>query len=162
MMKTKPIKRNQHIMRLSKDHHFSLLFCWKVRQGLKHETQTERIIKYVQYFWKHHLEPHFREEETILFSPLKDEWVQKAINDHKQIRKQLNQLPANSVDDTKKQLKDLANLIDDHVRYEERELFPHLEKRLSEDQLEKIGKQLDEQQPSPLTDDFEDQFWMKQ
>jgi hemerythrin-like domain-containing protein len=162
MMKTKPIKRNQHIMRLSKDHHFSLLFCWKVRQGLKHETQTERIIKYVQYFWKHHLEPHFREEETILFSPLKDEWVQKAINDHKQIRKQLNQLPANSVDDTKKQLKDWANLIDDHVRYEERELFPHLEKRLSEDQLEKIGKQLDEQQPSPLTDDFEDQFWMKQ
>jgi len=31
IMKTKPIKRNENIMKLSKEHHFSLLFCWKIR-----------------------------------------------------------------------------------------------------------------------------------
>ena len=53
----------------------------------------------------------------------------------------------------------LANLIDDHIRYEERKLFPHLEKALSDKQLEEIGRKLDAQ-PSPATDDFEDQFWI--
>jgi|SRR5665647_454320 len=161
IMKTKPIKRNENIMKLSKEHHFSLLFCWKIRQGLKCETATERIIKYVQYFREHHLDAHFREEEKILFSPLKDEWVKKAIEDHKQIKNLLNELPGSTEDNTEKRLMRLANLVDDHVRYEERKLFPHLEKTLSKEQLEKIGKRLDAQQPSPLTDDFEDQFWMK-
>ena len=136
-MKTKPIKRSEHIMKLSKEHHFGLLFCWKIRQGLK------------------------REEETILFSPLKDELVRKAIEDHKQIKHILNALQESSAHDAKQKLLHLANLVDNHIRYEERELFPHLEKMLSDEQLEKIGKQLDALQPSPLTDDFGDQFWIK-
>jgi len=65
-----------------------------------------------------------------------------------------------SADDAKMSLMRLANLIDDHIRYEERKLFPHLEKVLSGKQLEEIGKKLNAQ-PCPLTDDFEDQFWIK-
>ncbi len=160
-METKPIKRSEHIMKLSKEHHSGLLFCWKIRQGLKREVATERIIKYTQYFWSNHLDVHFREEETLLFSPLKDELVQKAIEDHKQIKHTLDALQESSADDAKQKLMHLANLVDDHIRYEERKLFPHLEKTLSDEQLEKIGKQLAALQPSSLNDDFEDQFWIK-
>ena len=159
-MENKPIKRNEHIKKLSKDHHSGLLFCWKIRQGIKHEVATERIKKYAGYFWSNHLAEYFKEEEVILFSPLKDELVQKAIDDHKQIKHQLDELLDGSTADPKTGLAQLANLIDDHIRYEERELFPHLEKVLSEKQLEEIGRKLDAQ-PSPLTDDFEDQFWIK-
>ena len=46
--------------------------------------------------------------------------------------------------------------MDDHVRYEERILFPHLENVLSEEQLAEISKQL----PDHLAKDtFEDRFW---
>ena len=160
-MKKEPIKRNINILKLSKEHHFSLLFCWKIRQGLKREVAKERIVKYAQYFRDHHLDAHFREEETILFAPLKDRWVQKAIEDHKQIRHQLEELAGIIEDNAYQQLTKLANLVDDHVRYEERELFPHLEKTLSDEQLEAIGKKLDAQQPSPLKDEYADEFWMK-
>lgn len=160
-METKPIKRSEHIMKLSKEHHSGLLFCWKIRQGLKGEVAAERILKYTKYFWSNHLDEHFREEETILFFPLKDELVQKAIEDHKQIKHTLDTLQESSAEDTKQKLAHLANLIDDHIRYEERKLFPHLEKTLSEAQLKKIGKLLEAQQSAPLTDDFEDQFWIK-
>jgi len=160
-METKPIKRSEHIMKLSKEHHSGLLFCWKIRQGLKREAATERIIKYTQYFWSHHLDEHFREEETILFSPLKDEMVQKAIEDHQQIKHILDDLQGSSADDAIQKLTQLANLVDDHIRYEERKLFPHIEKSLSDEQLEKIGKQLAALQPASSTDDFEDQFWIK-
>jgi hypothetical protein len=34
-MGIKPIKRNKHLKWLSRDHHFGLLACWKIRQGLK-------------------------------------------------------------------------------------------------------------------------------
>jgi hemerythrin-like domain-containing protein len=158
-MENKPIKRNEYIKKLSKDHHSGLLFCWKIRQGLKHEVPIERIKKYAGYFWSNHLAKHFNEEEVILFSPLKDELVQRAIDDHKQIKHQLDELLDDSTDDAKKGLVRLANLIDDHIRYEERKLFPHLEEVLTEKQLKEIGRKLDAQ-PSPLADDFEDSFWM--
>jgi len=68
----KPIKRNEHIRKLSQEHHFCLLFCWKVRQGVKKEIAPDRIWRYVQYFWHGHLRPHFKSEEKILFAPLRD------------------------------------------------------------------------------------------
>ena len=50
-------------------------------------------------------------------------------------------------------------MVNDHVRYEERELFPHLERKLSKDQLGNIGKQIQKQYSSSLTDHYEDEFW---
>ncbi len=67
-MADKPIKRNENMVPLSRDHHFGLLFCWKIRQGLKAKIDLERIRKYILHFWKSHLEQHFKEEETLLFS----------------------------------------------------------------------------------------------
>ncbi|WP_018614499.1 hemerythrin domain-containing protein [Segetibacter koreensis] len=159
-MEKKPIKRNEHIVKLSKDHHFTLLFCWKIRNGLKFEIEPGRIEKYVQYFWQHHLQPHFKEEETILFAPVKDAAVQKALDEHAQITQQINTLPSagNNLAD---QLSILAGTVDNHVRYEERELFPHLEKVLTNEQLETIGKQIAAQNDPTLKDDFADEFWLK-
>jgi len=153
----KPIKRNEHFKKLSKDHHFSLLFCWKIRQGLKKDVATERMCKYVQYFCKQHLLRHFQEEELILFPPLNDRPVQKAIEEHKQIRQQIENL-ANCSNDVRKRLAKLIDMVDEHVRYEERILFPHLEEKLSEEQLEMIGKQITDE---PLIDNYKDNFWTK-
>lgn len=158
-METKPIKRNKHIVKLSKDHHVTLLFCWKIRTGLKLKAEPERIKKYVQYFWQAHMQPHFMQEETILFVPVKDDAVQKALNEHAQIQKQIQDLDSESI--TATQLSVLADSVDNHVRYEERILFPHLEKVLSDEQIENIGNKIAEQHDHGLKDDFTDTFWMK-
>lgn len=158
-MLKKPIKRNENIKDLSREHHLSLLFCWKIRQGLKMDVDIERIRKYVQYFWQQHLQPHFREEEKILFATIKDSRVQKAINEHKHIRQQIENLADYSENNVRKGLSKIAEMVDEHVRYEERELFPHLERRLSKEQLENIGKQMEKHHRSSLQDQFEDQFW---
>jgi hypothetical protein len=156
----KPIKRSKHILQLSKDHHFTLLFSWKIRQGLKYGADTERIRKYVQYFWQRDMQDHFREEEEILFAAVKDAKVQKALDDHSQIKEQVEHvLKASSVEDATKQLSLLADTVDAHVRYEERELFPHLERMLTEAQLENIGTQLKDEQA--LKDEYADEFWIK-
>ncbi|TKK71006.1 hemerythrin domain-containing protein [Ilyomonas limi] len=160
MSEKKPIKRNVHIVKLSKDHHFTLLFCWKIRCGLKFRVEPSRIISYVNYFWQHHMQSHFREEETILFAPVKDAAVQKALKEHAQITEQIQALNADKSNATNK-VAMLADTVDNHVRYEERELFPHLESVLTDEQLNTIGKQLDAQHDPALKDDFADEFWLK-
>jgi len=155
-----PIKRNQHISRLSKDHHFTLLFSWKIRQGLRNGVDIERIKKYVHYFWHHDMQSHFREEDEILFACLKDEKVQKAMEEHQQIKMQVGEvLKTLEKEEASGQLAILADTIDDHVRYEERVLFPHLEKNLTTFQLESIGGKL-KKQPT-LLDIYEDEFWIR-
>ena len=156
----KPITRNEQIKKLSREHHSSLLFCWKIRQGLKNNLQPQRICDYIQYYWQQNLQPHFREEEKILFAPIKDRQVQRAINEHKQIRRQIEGLANNSAKiDMQKNLARIADMVDDHVRYEERTLFPHLEKKLNKEQLKNIGEQIQKQYSSPLIDQYEDEFW---
>jgi len=160
-MNNKPIKRDENILKLSKEHHFSLLFCWKIKQGLNGEIPTGRIIKYVQYFSTHFLIPHFREEELFLFSALKDEKVDKAIEQHKKINNVIAEVLSDDEVKSKKALQKIAELVDDHVRYEERDLFPHIESKLSSEQLTSIGKKLNEAQPLPLKDEYDDEFWVK-
>lgn len=160
-MNKNPIRRNANILKLSKEHHFSLLFCWKIRQGLKMNIDASRIIKYVQYFHAHFLRLHFREEELFLFAPLDDKRIDKAIDQHKEINKLVAKLVKNTEDDVNVHLETLANLVDDHVRYEERQLFPYIERALTDEQLEAIGKRLNDKNASVLKDDFKDEFWMK-
>ena len=158
-MLKKPVNRNEHIKKLSREHHFSLLFCWKIRQGLKMDVAIERIRKYVQYFWQQHLQPHFREEEYIFFAPIKDKLVQRAINEHKYIKQQIEGLTNYSGNSERKSLAKIADMVYEHVRYEERDLFPYLERKLSKEQLENIGEQIEKHHPSSLQDQYEDQFW---
>jgi len=40
-----PIKRNEALKPLSRDHHHGLLLCWKIRQGIKLNIEPERIKK---------------------------------------------------------------------------------------------------------------------
>lgn len=159
-MERKPIKRNPHIVKLSQDHHASLLFCFKLRQGLRHGVAASRMKPYVDYFSHHHFREHFAEEEQILFAPLKDkhdEMVQRALDEHVKVLSLVDAI-LSPTGGTDQQFAQLAQMVDDHVRFEERVLFPHLESVLSEDQLEEIGKQLPNK---PLGDHYADEFWKK-
>jgi len=158
-MTAKPIKRNQSLVKLSREHHFSLLFGWKIRQGIKNNTAPSRMVPYAEYFWKHHLLPHFREEEEILFVPASDPLVLRAKEEHVQIRQLIESLLDPQDVTLKAQLLLLADQLDKHIRFEERELFPHLEKILLPDQLERIGRQLQEAAGPEEEDRYEDAFW---
>ena len=159
-MEQKPIKRNEHILQLSRDHHFTLLFSWKLVQGVKNRIDFERIKKYVEYFWHNDMQAHFREEEEILFPHVKGDQIEKAALDHEQIKEQVYKvLSEDDQEQVYKYLTSLADAIITHVRYEERVLFPYLEQVLTGTQLEDIGAQLNKQ--PVLSDTYEDEFWIR-
>ncbi|NCT95599.1 MAG: hemerythrin domain-containing protein, partial [Chitinophagaceae bacterium] len=116
------MKRNEQIVPLSRDHHAGLLFCWKIRQGIRNQTETERIRQYVLYFWQEHLKTHFREEEELLFSTTTDVLIGRAISEHRILENRIRQVIDNKqINDTL--LEEIADLTDNHIRFEERILF---------------------------------------
>ncbi|MDR2235009.1 MAG: hemerythrin domain-containing protein [Chryseobacterium sp.] len=149
------MKRNENIILLSRDHHFGLLCSWKIRQGLKKGIKVSRITKYVLHFWDSHLKEHFREEEQILIPYLEDEFSQRIQSEHQQLEAAISGMKGSETADL---LSYFADLLEQHIRFEERTWFPHLEAQLNPADLEKIGKELDRIHHSEQ-DTYEDEFW---
>ena len=157
-----PIKRSKNLVALSRDHHESLLVVWKIRQGHRYNITNNRIADFVVYAFDKHLEPHFLEEEELLFSKFSsnDELLIQATEQHAAIRKMVKELRSNAEPSTA-QLKVFANLLEEHIRFEERTLFPHAEKQLSTEAMEATGAALElaHSKQQPLY--WNDEFWLK-
>ncbi len=144
---------------LSREHHDGLLFVWKIRQGLHNGTNIDKLQKYVRWFWKYHIRPHFFQEEKILLSylPADHPLGKKLKDDHAEILEILHTIDR-EVD--KFDLVNLAKFIELHIRWEEREFFQYLEENLSSIQLEEINEKLS-QHPVSCEIDWKDEFWVK-
>jgi len=154
----KPIKRSKQLTPLSKDHHDGLLFAWKIKQGLKNAADIKLIAEYVQWFWNSHLQQHFREEEQILAPHLaaENELLQRMIDEHQEIEAMIH-INENIADETL--LAKLAKSVDDHIRFEERQLFPYAEKVIPEKELNLIYEQL-KKEPEQC-ENWQTEFWIK-
>lgn len=158
-MKSKePIKRHQAIVSFSRDHHFGLLLVWKIRQGLNNNISAGRISDYVLYFFKEDLEKHFAEEEEMLFShlPVDDIMRRRAESEHQEIYKLVGEIGNNRQD--KVLLNELADKLDQHIRFEERELFNHLQNNINPAALEEIAKRFPNSSKE-IDDNWKDVFW---
>jgi iron-sulfur cluster repair protein YtfE (RIC family) len=153
-----PIKRHPAIVSFSKDHHFGLLLVWKIRQGLEKAVDAERISNYILFFFKEDLEAHFKEEEQLLFSrlPVDDSLRKQAESDHRSIYTLVAAIERKK--DDLVLLRRLANELEKHIRFEERELFNHLQKNINLSDLEKIAKRFSNS--SKIVDEkWNDVFW---
>jgi len=152
------MKRNVNIIPLSRDHHYGLLFCWKIRQGLAKGIPLDRIRPYVLHFWKNNLEEHFQEEETLLFRDMFDPLCLRAMEEHRQIKDLVMAIDGSGAW-VQSYYSGLADMVDKHIRFEEREVFPFLETKLSEEQLTQVGTLLSSFHDKPTDDMYEDAFW---
>lgn len=152
-----PIKRSEYLKPLSREHHYSLLFGWKLRQGINHGVAVPRMIDYVKYFELNMLIPHFKEEETSLFIYSDSPYVRQALDEHRHILSLIATMKAEPSGAIYADLDALASLVDRHVRFEERQLFPYLETSLTQPQLEAVAAAAKD--GPPVADDYEDHFW---
>lgn len=133
-----PLKRHSALKQFSRDHHFALLLIWKIRQGLKTGVTIERIARYLLFFYQQHLRAHFYEEEKMLFARLPEDDVMRkqAVDEHRRI----NLLIAFIGTDLSNTdlLTEFADLLEMHIRFEERSLFNRLQSVLSDSELKAI------------------------
>lgn len=152
-MKEKPLKRHKALQPLSREHHHGLLLSWKIRSGFNKKIETERIKTYADWFFETHLIPHFELEETHIFSILNEdhELVKRALAEHRRLKR----LFADD-EDHEKSLHKIEEELEQHIRFEERILFPEIQKAATEAQLELIA---DIHHEEGFVDKIDDEFW---
>lgn len=152
-MKQAPQKRIKALQPLSRDHHHGLLLCWKIRTGLKKNVASERIKKYINWFWKIHLKPHFKLEEQYVFPVLgnKNELVKKALSDHRRLKRLFE-----NENDEYKYICLIEEELEAHIRFEERILFNEIQKVVTKEQLKQIEEFHTE---NHFNDNLADEFW---
>lgn len=156
----KPIKRSTQLAPLSREHHDGLLFAWKIKQGLENNIPVERMRKYALWYWRHHIKPHFYQEEKILlpYLPEDNPMKHRLKEEHDHIRELILGLDDETQAD-KRHLIILCDLVTNHIRFEERELFGFMEQLLTPEQLDIVFEKLGEH---PLSsEEWADEFWVK-
>lgn len=150
-----PIKRHIGLQPLSREHHHGLLLCWKIRTGLKKGIEEERIKKYVNWFFFHHLLPHFEAEEKYVFTLLdaEDARIKKALAQHRRLKRLFG-----SKKELNKNLHRIEETLEEHIRFEERTLFNAIQSVASIEQLQELQ---DLHEELPFADNLSDPFWEK-
>lgn len=148
-----PIKRNEALKPLSRDHHHGLLLCWKIRQGIKLNVEYERIKTYLDWFWVSYLKAHFEIEEMYVFPVLgKDNLsVKKALSEHRRLKRHFEKK-----DDLFRTINLIEEELEKHIRFEERVLFNEIEKVVTRNQLMQIEIEISDKS---FYENLSDPFW---
>lgn len=156
-----PLKRHEALVGFSKDHHFGLLLVWKIRQGLNKKVSPGRISDYVLYFFDEDIDGHFKEEEEQLFPMLPPSSIlrQQAEAEHKAIYEMIGRLRKDK--ENIDLLLQFADALKDHIRFEERELFPFMQRTLSATELEQIADHGDPR-GEEIDAHWHDIFWLNE
>jgi len=149
------MKRNENLVPLSRDHHFGLLCCWKIRQGIEKDIPYERIKNYVADYWEKNLSRHFDIEDIVLPEVSNGSLQIQMEDEHRQIRKLIKSITHSG---SRELLSDFADALYKHIRFEERMIFPFLEAHLSGEELDTIGEHL-LQFHRKEEDSYQDEFW---
>ncbi|MGO9881991.1 MAG: hemerythrin domain-containing protein [Solirubrobacteraceae bacterium] len=137
------MKRHPALVPLSHDHHQVLVIAQRLCRATN-ETATEISGAFLAA-WESEEKKHLRLEEELLLPAYAAHGdpghpvVLRMLQDHMLIRRDAVRL-AN--DPPLELLHELGNRLADHVRLEERELFPMIEETIPESELEALGKRL--------------------
>lgn len=151
-----PLKRHKSLHPLSEHHHHVLVQALLIRRarqapaGRRAAALRRAARDYVQ-FWERTGSKHFREEEEVLLPAYarhvrldRDRAVMRMLADHAAIRARIEQLRAALAarQSVEADVVELGQMLHNHVRLEENEIFPCVEATLSAAELEALGKRL--------------------
>jgi iron-sulfur cluster repair protein YtfE (RIC family) len=144
--------RHPSLVPLSHDHHHGLALALRCRKQALGQLKPmgaaglrERAKELVEFFHAN-LFAHFRAEEEILFPILRTAVPDSAmlldelLGQHGQLRQAVPELEAES--GLAKLIFDVGDLLERHIRKEERELFPLFEAHVDAARAESVGAEL--------------------
>lgn len=154
-----PLKRHSALQSYSRDHHFGLLLVWKLRKGCRKGIAAKRMQEYLLCSLQAELLPHFRDEEQFLLShlPAGDDYANRTRQEHAA----LEQLAASwtTAPATHEDLLRFADLLEAHIRFEERVLFSYLQLQLDAATLQQL-EAIDRTARKDVDSQWPDLFWL--
>lgn len=145
----KSSRRHDSLIPLSHDHHHALVLCLRIHRGLtEHSSDADWLLAKaddVLSFLENDLMPHFAAEERVLFPAMRGMYDAADLlagldAEHRTLERLVEALRHKTVNTLADTLKQFADLLESHIRKEERELFPIYEGQVSEDAAAQVGQ----------------------
>ncbi|MEZ4588353.1 MAG: hemerythrin domain-containing protein [Gemmatimonadales bacterium] len=133
------MKRAEALRPLSREHLTALLAAKKLREAEDGGVARDEFLA----FWEEDGQRHFRVEEEVLlpgwaaYGEIDRAGVTRMLDEHLRIRREALRLGAREL--SLGQIHELGKLLNDHVRFEERELFVAAEAALDASALAKLA-----------------------
>jgi hemerythrin-like domain-containing protein len=137
------MKRDEALRPLSREHLNALLAAKVLREG----NDLEAIAEVFFDFWEGGGQGHFRIEEEVLlphwarYAEVDRPGVARMLEEHLAIRREALRLKAGEA--SLEEAQELGRLLHDHVRFEERQLFPIVEEALDADALTELAARIE-------------------
>lgn len=139
------MKRNPNLVNLSKEHHDGLVVALRVKKAIDKQDDAKPVLAYVLHQWPT-LQHHFSQEEENFLNQdninQNHPAILQMLEEHQQFAQLIKKLTQGS-NQLNQDLLAFAALLKNHIRFEERVLFPYVEEALSAEALLAIGKNLD-------------------
>ncbi len=139
------MKRHESLAILSRQHHAALLLAQLLKKGAPPyrgmPTDNAGKVDYALGFYASDLIPHFAAEEAVLgtvqgIDSRLDELIGDIENEHVELRNLFDTLRNHP--QLEEQMNTIGTTLDQHIRKEERQLFPLIEEVAGEEKLQEI------------------------
>ncbi len=125
-------RRDASLIPLSHDHHHGLVRVFEIRQAIRGGEGLADQLRATVEFFRSDLEPHFEAEEEAVVPALQAATtdaraeLERLSDEHRQLRDMAANLDASAA-----RLGAFAELLESHIRFEERQLFPIYQEHVS-------------------------------
>ena len=132
-------------MPLSRDHHDALVEVLHVRRAPGKPAAARRFVE----VFRGDIEGHMADEEAVVLpavAAIHPAGVDRVLREHAELRQAVAGLRRclDAGDDPSLLMEEAARLLHDHVRYEERVFFMDVQAALSPEELDRLGRALEE------------------
>ena len=136
------MKRLPELQALSEDHHSGLVLARKAKKAAAGEDgfSTRNVWADVEARFKTELEPHFQIEESFIASNLEAQGESRLAKRLYEEHETLRQFLFPESGRTSADLQSFGELLEKHIRFEERELFEVAQNSLSPDVLRAVAR----------------------
>ncbi len=132
------MKRDPRLHRLSRDHHHALVLARFIKAIDLRGGLDADVVELVKERFASEIAPHFDVEEMLL-SALEGRGVDALVERTRLEHARMTHLVEAATAAAPAPLTELAHLLTDHVRFEERELYPACEEHLPTDVLDHVA-----------------------
>ncbi len=144
------MKRSRELRPLSSEHHQALLVAFQMRKSLEGHPEAAGaprdlpgLVSLARRFDRQVFTPHAAAEEALLGEHISTPDRARLAAEHLELKGLVERARIGAPGEQRVALASFADLLERHVRWEERELFPYAESHLDAAALAAIGGELE-------------------
>jgi hemerythrin-like domain-containing protein len=158
------LHRDQALQPLSRQHHQGLLVSLLLSKGLKKNLATKPMRDFILQYWQDDLCKHFEVEEKSLV-PIANTYakleplITRMLLEHQQIVLLINRINNEARAEQLETIKEFADKLEQHIRFEERELFEQLQLTLSAEDMSVLNLAFNAISEKDFCERYDNKFW---